>query len=217
VTTFIEPPFWARGGSVGGALHMTSVLVVAPIFDVLTLDQGKLRAGLDWTIGDARDALMLGFIAAATAKVEHDTGLALRTQTRDVYFDARPTGAITLPALSTPLQSVTSIKSTDTADVVQTLDPAQYVVDLAGGRIGLALAGSWPTDLRPFQPFVARIVSGFTSAALIPPLLVHAVGLMTAHMATAGRDVAAVGNVSAVEMPYGYEDAIAPYRIVTVA
>lgn len=217
--SFIQPPFWATPGSrVAVAPHAISVLVTPPAIEPLTLVEAKLRAGLDWLAGDPRDALMNGFIAAARAKVEADTGLALLTQTRDVYFDALTTRTIALPAQSMPLQSVTSIKSTDTAGVVNTLDPATYVVDLASGRIGLALGAMWPSDLRPFQPYVLRLVAGWTSAALLlaaAPLLVHAVGLLVAHYATVGRDVTTVGTIIATT-PYGYEDAISGYVPVVV-
>jgi len=121
---------------------------------------------------------------------------------------------LTLPPQSLPLQAVTSISSIDTAGGTNILDPANYVVDLASGRVGLALGGVWPTDLRPFQPFTIRIVSGCSSDAQIPPLLVHAIGLLTAHYATAGRDV--VGPLVS-DTPYGYADAIAPYHLVSVA
>jgi uncharacterized phiE125 gp8 family phage protein len=200
------------------APHARSVLVTAPVIEPLSLAQAKLRAGLDWADGDPRDQLALDFLAAARAKVEQDTGLALLTQTRDVYLDAIYGSTIVLPDQSRPLQSVTSIKSTDTAGIVQTLDPLNYVVDLASGRIGLAIGGAWPSDLRPFQPYVLRIVAGWTSAALLlaaAPLLVHAVGLMVAHYATVGRDATTVGTIITTT-PYGYDDAISGYVPVVV-
>jgi uncharacterized phiE125 gp8 family phage protein len=215
---FIQPPFWSHPDQRAQvAPHAVSVLVTPPVLEPLTLDQGKLRAGLDWVAGDPRDALMTGFIQAARSKVEQDTGLALLTQTRDVYLDAISRSLIDLPAQCRPLQSVTSVKSTDTAGVVNTLDPANYVVDLASGRIGLAVSGVWPSDLRYVQPFVIRIVSGWASVDLLTaaaPGLVHAVGLLTAHYATLGRDLASIDSTTAV--PYGYEDAIAPYVQVVV-
>jgi uncharacterized phiE125 gp8 family phage protein len=197
--------------------HAVSVLVTPPVLEPVTLLEAKLRAGLDWVAGDPRDGLMTSFIAAARSKVEQDTGLALLTQTRDVSFDAIA-GTLTLPALCKPLQAVTSLKYTDAAGAVQTLAPATYVVDLAGARIGLALGDAWPTDLRPFQPYVLRIVSGWASVALLTaaePMLVHLVGRLVAHYATLGRDLASVDPAALV--PLGYEDDIAAYRPVTVA
>jgi len=217
--SFLQPPFWASTGSRLTAPHAVSVRVVdplVPLVEPLTLAQGKLRAGLEWTAGDPRDDLMLGFISAARSKVEQDTGLALPLQTRDVFFDAI-SGVLTLPAQSTPLQSVTSLTYTDSAGVDHVVDPATYVVDLASGRLGLALGGAWPTDLRPFQPYVLRIVSGWPTVAALTaeaPLLVQAVGLLTAHYATLGRDLASPEALAAV--PQGYDDLISSYVPVVV-
>jgi uncharacterized phiE125 gp8 family phage protein len=209
-TTFSVQLAVTIAGTGGTATRTTAV-------EPLTLDEGKMRAELDWDDDDARDALMRQWIAAARNKVEQDTGLALLTQVRDVYMDVVSRRTIDLPSQSLPLQEVTSVSTVDTADATNVLASTNYVVDLVTARIGLALSGSWPTDLRPFQPWLIRIVSGWTTVAAIPPLLIHAVGLMTAHFATAGRDVAAVGAISSVETPFGYEDAIAPYRRVTLA
>lgn len=216
---FVQPSYWAYEREYARFPHPVSVVVTPPAIEPLTLTEAKLRAGLDWANGDPRDALMQGFIAAARSKVEQDTGLALLTQTRDVYFDTLTEthdGTILLPAQSTPLQSVTSVKSTDMLGVVNTLDPSNYVVDLSG-RIGLSVSGVWPSDVRPFQPFIVRIVAGWTSAAALlaaAPLLVQAVGLLTAHYATLGRDLASIDSTQAV--PFGYEDAIGPHRRIVV-
>lgn len=216
--SFIQAPFWAQDASYTSTPHATSVLVTPAVLTVLTLAQVKLRASLTWPDGDARDELAMSYLAAATRKVEVDSGLALLTQTRDVYLDAIRSTILQLPAQSRPLQSVTSITSTDTAGAVNILSPSQYVVDLAGARVGLALGGSWPTDLRPFQPYVLRIVAGWVSADLLmaaEPLLVHLVGRLAAHYATVGGDLASLQSVNTV--PFGYDDDIAAYRPVSVA
>jgi uncharacterized phiE125 gp8 family phage protein len=193
-----------------------SILVTPPAIEPLTLDEAKLRAGQEWVAGDPRDALMLGNIRAARAYVENDTGLALLTQTRDIYLDRVTGPVLRLPEQSRPLQSVTSIKTTDTAGVQTTLAPGGYVVDLATARIYLASGGAWPCDGRLFLPWTIRIVSGWASVALIPPDLFQAVALMTAHLSTFGRDVLQVGHIVATT-PLGYEDLVAPYRVLTLA
>ena len=75
-----------------------SIVVTGPASEPLTIAEGKLRAGLDWADGDARDNLMTTWIKAAREKVEHDTGLALLEQTRDVVFDAMPGDVVALPS-----------------------------------------------------------------------------------------------------------------------
>lgn len=219
--TFIQPPFWAQGSYRARAPHAVSVVVTPPAVEPLTVDQAKLRAGLDWIGGDARDALMTDFIKAARSKVERDTGLALLTQTRDIYLDGLPgySDRIRLPAQSMPLQAVLSVSTIDTAGNTNVLGAGNYVVDTASGRIGLAYGMTWPTDLRPFQPVVIRIRSGYADVEALTadaPLLVHAVGLLVAHYATAGRDLVTTGTII-TETPHGYDEAIAGYLPIEVA
>src|SRR5882672_2904249 len=121
---FIRAP-WAWPQSV------SSVLVAGPAFEPLTLDEGKLRAGLDWTAGDPRDDLMKGFIAAARQKVEADTGLALATQTRLVTFAATD-GVMPMPWQTMPLQSIT-----DPAGVL--VDWSRYAPNIGARQL------LWPT------------------------------------------------------------------------
>lgn len=214
--SFVQPAFWYEPSGRRRALHAVSTLVTAPIVEPLTLIEAKLRAGQDWAAGDARDALMTTCVVAARMKVETDTALALLTQTRDVLLDVAPIGGVlTLPDQSTPLQSITSVTSYDTSGAANILAPSNYQVDTVSGRIGLTTDGVWPLDLRPFQPIAIRIVAGYANAAAIPAPLVLAVGLMAAHYFTAGRDVVITGTIVSTT-PYGYEDLIAPYRVVSL-
>lgn len=195
----------------GGTI--TRTIAVEP----LTLADGKLRAGLEWVDGDPRDALMRGFIQMARSQVQRDTGVVPLLETYDVFFDALPS-PIVLPWR--PVAALTSIASIDSAGVVNTLGVTNYHLDPGSdapvpARVGLADLGAWPTDLRSFQPYVLRIVVGYASIALIPPWVVHAVGLLTAHYATLGRDLASL--TPAERVPYGYEDAISGSRLVVVA
>jgi hypothetical protein len=165
-----------------GAITATRTTPVEP----LTVAEGKLRAGLDWLDGDPRDALMQGFIAAARRKVEADTGLALLTQVRDIYWEPVVADAWTArPLMIAPAQSF----------------PLQAVL------------GDRPSDIETVT--ITRIVSGFPSVPLIPPLLVQAIGLLTAHWATLGRDLASIDQT--VEVPLGYREAIWPHTLVTQA
>lgn len=216
--SFIQPPFWSRdeGYSRRAPMHATSVLVTPPaITEPMDLATAKGYARIT---GTDLDTLFPGWIAAARQQVEQDTGLALPTQTRDLAFDALPSGlwrAIELPAQSTPLQSVTNIKYTTWDNVLTTIDPSAYVVDLTSlpARIGLSVTGAfWPVDGRPFQPWTMRIVSGYVDVAHIPPLLVRAVGLLVGYYANEGSD-----RFTAANMKDQYDEAISPFKLMTVA
>ena len=116
--------------------HVVSICTAPPTEEPIDLAAAKVRANFTWTSPDERDALVTSFISAARAKVEFDTGLALLTQTREVYLDVVTSDVIVLPEHSLPLQSVTSIEVTDTDGNVTTLNPAtDYLVDLVSARI----------------------------------------------------------------------------------
>jgi uncharacterized phiE125 gp8 family phage protein len=210
-STHVSVPVTVTVAGAGGTLARTIAV------DPLTLAQGKLRAGLDWADGDPRDALMLGFIAAARSKVERDTGLSLLPQTFDVFFDALPSDRTPIALPWRPVIALASIVSVDSGGVIQTLATDQYHLDAGSAapvsaRVGLSLAGGWPTDLRSFQPYVLRIVAGFASVALIPPLLIEAMGMLIAHSATTGRD-----RFTDALTRDEYAEKIASYELVVVA
>lgn len=188
------------------------MLIDPPVLEPLTLTEAKLRAGLDWAPGDPREGLLTGFIAAARSQVERDTGIALLEQTHRVSL-ARVAGTYLPFAL--PWRPVISV-------VVDVIDPpslyptSAYLFDHWGidprAPTLAHVSGSWPSGLQ------ATIVVGFETVEDLrahAPGLVHAVGLLTAHYATLGRDLASVDPADLV--PMGYEDAIASYRLVVVA
>lgn len=184
-TEFVRPP-WSY------PLGVSSVLIEPPTEEPLTLDEAKLRAGLDWPSGDPRDALMTAFIKAARQKVEQDTGLALLQQTRRVTVRVQAGALVPIPAQTIPCQSITAE------------DPAaRGFVSLAGAwQFPEATAGAW------------IVVAGWpTPAALAAeaPLLLQAVGLLVAHLATLGRDLASIDEPYLT--PMGYDDAIQPFRL----
>ena len=203
----IEIPWWSGGP------HAVSVLVDPPEFEPLTLDEAKLRAGFKWVPGDERDALLLGFIRAARAKVEQDTGLALPLQTRDVRFDYLAADApILLPGVCAPLRTVVSAYTLDPDGTEVPLDPTGYVIDSMSNpaRVLVTATAASVANLGQFQPWGMRIEAGWPTAADIPPLLVHAVGLLASHYLTLGRDMIVVGTITA-DVPYGYDHVLSGF------
>jgi len=190
-----------------------SQLVTPPTQEPLTLDEAKLRAGLDWVAGDPRDQLMLGFISAARQQVEADTGLALLTQTRDVFYDQSPTF---LPAQCRPLQQIVELVSIDDSGehaipaLTRALIGVRLQAALLPGYGGRSTVDGTPTAYR------MRVIVGWTAPLQLPPLLVHACGLLTAHYATNGRDLTTSGTIITTT-PLGYAEAVSPFLQVTLA
>jgi len=188
--SFITAP-WASPQAV------SSVLVTAPTEEPLTLDEAKMRAGFDWAPGDPREPLMLSFVAAARAQVEQDTGLALLTQTRDVLIQGS-IGMLAIPWQAWPVQSIVDLAAGPVA-------PARYATWSDWSNLWVR-GGSW------------RVVAGWPNPAALraeAPLLLHAVGLLTAHYATLGRDLA-LSDHTIERVPLGYDEAIAPYRMLVL-
>jgi hypothetical protein len=176
------------------AADNVNVLVEPPTIEPLTLDEAKLRCGVEWPSGDPREAQLMAFVKAARERVERDTGYALLTQTRDLYL-SHLVNPHDFPAPARPLQSIGAIPVPD---------PPPPPDD-----------GVWPPSASALYPYTARIVVGWPTVADIPPLLVFAVGLLTAHYQTAGRDAVVVGTI-ATTVPLGYEEAISDFARVSV-
>jgi hypothetical protein len=146
---------------------------------------------------------MKAFIAAARQRVEQDTGLALITQTRAVTMTLWPGNVIPLPSQAMPLQSITDPAGNQ-------LTKEQVIFDRQLGLLTVPGAYDWPES-------TWTIVAGWLDAATLlaeAPMLWQCVALVTAHLATAGRDM--VVDSQAVPVPFGYDDMIQPFRLMWV-
>lgn len=184
------------------------VAKTAPTAEPLTLDEAKLRAGLDWADGDPRDDLMNDFIRAARAYVEQRTAHAIPSQAQQLFYDNTGVAVGTWFAVPGPSQPIasTTVTSIDTANAEHVLDPAAYTVDRNRGLV--QLVGPLPTDVRALEGWRVDLMCG-TDAAALDPELKQVIGLLVAHYATLGRDLASI--TPALEIPLGFEDAIAPF------
>jgi hypothetical protein len=187
------------------------VLVTPPAEEPLTVEDAKLLAAMSWPVTtppDPRDAMIADFIRAARTKVEQDTGLALITQVHDIYI-LDTVEHIPLPSQCTPTQTI--------------VDVSPVPAPTWGGPPTWGFWGGVWCIPPPFAVAgtVLRVTAGWADAATLraqAPLLYHAVGLLAAHYATLGRDLAITGAVASVNVvPEGYEDTIAPHKLVWVA
>ena len=154
--------------------------VTPPASEPVTLAEAKLHVRQDL---DTDDTLITGLITAAREEVERISWHALLTQTWELVLDRWPAGdAIELPR--PPLQSVTSVKYTDSSGAETTWSAANYVVDTDStpGRIVLAYSVTWPTVvLQPTGGIRVRYVAGWTSAANVPQAIKQALLLLVGH------------------------------------
>ncbi len=154
--------------------------ITAPASEPVTLAEAKLHVRQDL---DADDTLITGLITAAREEVERISWHGLLTQTWELVLDRWPAcDAIELP--HPPLQSVTSVKYTDSNGVETTWSAANYVVDTDSvpGRIVLGFNVAWPLFvLQPTGGIRIRYVAGWTSAANVPQALKQAMLLLVGH------------------------------------
>lgn len=151
----------------------------APSVEPVTSSEAKLWARIS-TSSD--DAIITSLITAARSLIENITMKTLITTTYYLYLDDFPSdGEIQTPG---PLQSVTSIKYQDTANVQQTLNASYYNVVTAGERgiIQRAYNTSWPTVLPYPRSVLIEFKAGYgDAAASVPDALKTAIKVLVAH------------------------------------
>lgn len=123
------------------------------------------------------DALVASLVKSSREFAEGFTNRALITQTWKLTLDCFPT-TILLP--KPPLQSVVSIKYTDTAGVEQTVSAADYQVDITSepGRVVPAWGKYWPTTRGELNAVRITFTCGYGDAASVPEAIKQAVLLM---------------------------------------
>lgn len=179
-------------------------LVTPPDDDVVTLEEAKAHLRVD-TSDD--DAVIQAMVTAATEFVDGAQGFlgrALMLQTWDYFLDRFPcygtssivhlgTGAvpygvggfgsyieIPLP----PLVSVTGVYYRDNSGNEQTVNPANYKVDVNSepGKIFLPNGGAWPTIVYGPSAVRIRFVAGNDDSDNIPRSIKNAILLYVADL-----------------------------------
>jgi uncharacterized phiE125 gp8 family phage protein len=159
------------------------------------------------------DDLISALITAAREYCEGFTGRALATQTLEAYPQRFPrVNEIELPC--PPLQSVTSVKYTDSdGDETTMTADTDYIVDTDStvGRIVLPYAGTWPAaTLYTVNPIKIRYVAGYTT---IPRSIKQAMLLLIGHW-YANREAVLIGQgTMSKEIEFAVKALLSMYRV----
>jgi uncharacterized phiE125 gp8 family phage protein len=154
-------------------------LVTGPVREPVTLSDAKAWARLD---GTTDDNSITQLIKAVRATAEEYLRRALLTQTYRLTIDL-PCGGIDhllgegtydLPVSALngdlsravelpkgPVQSIISVKTTDTADAQTTFAPSNYYLDAAGERLVLTTGATWPSNLRGIAAVEVNYIVGY--------------------------------------------------------
>ena len=186
--------------------------VTAPAEELLTLEEVKDQLRI---LGDYDDAILQRLMRSARQSLDGRDGIlgrALITQTWQLALERFP-AAIIVPL--PPLISVDSITYFDPSGNEQTLDPAAYRVEGIGdadaGRIVPVTA--WPATHPNLVAVAVTFTAGYGDRADVPEPIRHA-ALM--HVAFLYEQREAAADIRMRSVPYGYHEALAPYREVPV-
>lgn len=102
-----------------------------------------------------------------------------------------------------PVQSITSIKTTDLSDVQTTFANTNYRLD-PDGRVYLNYGCIWPVNLRNYNSVVIRFVAGY-GWSQVPLPIVNGIRDYAAAMYDCRR---------ACDLPTSIADSLSPYRIL---
>ena len=146
----------------GLSLNATHQFVIGDNIKPVCLDDAKRHLNIGLSNTD-HNLVLAHYLASARSFAETFTNRKLLTQTVTRYFDNWPSGdAFVLPYGN--LQSVTSVKYTDTAANQSTFSSDDYWVetDDEPGRIVLKDGKSWPTTtLKTSKPIEVIYVCGY--------------------------------------------------------
>jgi uncharacterized phiE125 gp8 family phage protein len=144
-------------------------LVTGPAVPPVTRTTAKAHLHVEHTDDDD---LIDTYIAAETAFAESFTGRALVSQEWDYYQDAFP-AECDPQEIRLPLGKVLSVSAVyylDAGGTEQTLDAANYDVDLASvpARVTISATGTWPTTYDGVNAVRARFTAGQEDTGVSP-------------------------------------------------
>jgi uncharacterized phiE125 gp8 family phage protein len=171
--------------------------------------KAHLRIDVDET---EEDALLAGYLAAATRWAEEYNGRRFLLQTCIDTLDVFP--CVIRPS-GCPLNTVLTITYLDSAGAEQTLDPSAYLVDVSSepGRVVPAIDSSWPETQNVPGAIVVTYLAGYgTTGADVPPMKKTAIAMLAAALYFQREDVGPDLN----HVPFGARALLGTDRIIPI-
>lgn len=186
-------------------------IITGPQSEPITAAEIMPRIGVDAEHVGTLD--IDAMIASARRWVEDYLERALISQTLELALDAFTAAPVDLPRA--PVQSITSVKYTDTAGVEQTVSDADYVLDDYGDNHRLLLAhdAAWPAARDQANAVRIRYVAGYgATGAAVPAPIVNAITLIVgqAYRAQPGLET----GLYPASIPNAAKELLAPFRLL---
>ncbi len=196
-------------------------LVTAPESEPVSPTEAKAHLRVD--ISD--DDLYIGtLITAARQRAETITNRSLVTQTWRAWGDGFPAetdprGFLSIPLSNGPVITVTSVKYTDAAGVLQTLAGTEYTLDnKIADRVPTvrpAYGRSWPSTLDDGDSVQVEYQAGYGAAGAVPAPIKAAILQYVGHWYQ-NREVVITGTIVS-ETPLAGDTLLWPYRLQVLA
>jgi uncharacterized phiE125 gp8 family phage protein len=134
----------------------------------VTLAEDKAQLRVDFADDDAR---ITGYITAARQEAEDICQRTLITTTWESVFDGFPEDGGPLRLLMARIIAASSLTYIDTAGVLQTLNPADYQVDVDSepGYVAPGYDKAWPATRAVLNAVRVRYTAGYGAAAATVP------------------------------------------------
>lgn len=195
---------------------MKTAIKTVPAKYPVSLKEAKEHCNV--TVGWTEDdEYIKTLITTATDKAEKYLRRRLITQTWYAYYDAWPKGSDEIVLPFGQLQSVTSVKYTETDATQNTWSTDEYNTDTDAdpGRVTLEYGYSWPTEtLHPQNPIVIEFVCGYgDDGSDVEDMIRHAMKVMIDDLYNNRGDV--LVGISAQNLK-ATGDLLMPYRLHNV-
>ena len=159
-----------------------SVRVITPPEAVVSLAEAKAQLNMGEDDPGTDDALISGYILAATANLDGPAGgwlgRAIGAQELEMTLDGFPAWApVRLPF--PPIIEMVSVKYDDTSGAEQTVDPARYRLTPAG--LSLVAGAYWPTSAAVWGAVRVRYRAGYAPGK-VPAQIKQAILLLMADL-----------------------------------
>lgn len=187
---------------------MSRVVVIVPPEPIVDLADLKQHVKVEH---DDDDALLIAYLAAATAHIDGPDGWlgrAIGLQTLEASMDGFVYDPILLPCR--PVKDIVSIRYQDSGGVWRDLDPAMY--ELRDDMVGSAWGKSWPST-RAYRGPSSSVVIRYRAGYEVVPAPIRVAVMMLAADLYKFRETVTAGTVTQVQIPVAATMLLNPYRV----
>jgi len=184
---------------------MAHKLKTAPTEEPVSLQEIRQQLGISDISDTSRDAIISTRITSARRWSEQHTRRAFVTQTW-IYYAPCFADYFDLKA---DLQSVVSVKYIDPAGVLQTLAPADYLVDTVSSRLYPAYNTPWPAIRLQPNAIQIEYISGYGLAVDVPEEIKSAIKFTVGHWENYQNSIEGAQLIRTI--PYAVTQLLSPH------